>query len=60
LAQVICYIRKAELFLAKSKLKRGIQAAFSPKLNQILLQSEKADQALGAVIRAAQGKGEVM
>jgi hypothetical protein len=60
LAQVICYIRNAELFLAKSSLRRKIWAAFSYKFGQILLQLEKADQALGAVIRAAQGKGEVI
>jgi len=58
LAQVICYIRNAELFLGKSSLRRRVRAAFSNKFRQILLQFEKADQTLGAVIRAAQGKGE--
>jgi len=60
LAQVICYIRNAELFLDKSSLRRRVKAAFSNKFRQILLQFEKADQALGAVVRAAQGKGEVI
>jgi hypothetical protein len=60
LAQVICYIRNAELFLSKSSLKRKVRAAFSDKFSQILSQFEKADQALGVVIRAAQGKGEVV
>ena len=60
LAHVVCYIRNAEFFLDKSSLKRRVRAAFSNKFRQILLQFEKADQALGAVVRAAQGKGEVI